>query len=140
MHVSAATVMAALAIGVGGTAAHAATAQPVSAEVTSTTLTQRQAVQQLAANLLKYEGNRFNAQERAELQAIADGSAVETRAGGKFGPVIKALKKVKGFTKAVAGKYSDFKKWYNGLPWYVKGPLAAMGVGSDLYSIWQMFH
>ncbi len=77
MHVGAVTVMAALAFGVGGTAAHAAIAQPVRAEVTSATLTQRQAVQQLAANLLKYEGNRFNAQERAELQAIADGTAVE---------------------------------------------------------------
>ncbi|MFF4602009.1 hypothetical protein ACFY12_04510 [Streptomyces sp. NPDC001339] len=139
----AAAVMAALAFGVAGTTAHAA-AQPVRAEAASATISENEAARQIAANLLKYEGNRFNAQDRAELQAIADGTAVEAQGiragGGKFGALIKVLKKVPGFAKAVMKKYDDFKKWYGGLPWYVRGPLAAMGVGSDLYGIWQMFH
>lgn len=139
LRVGAATVMAALAFGVAGTTAHAATAQPVSAEADSVTLTKSQAARQIAANLLKYEGDRFTAQERAELQAIADGKDAQTFKG-KLDVLLNMLKKVKGFTKAVAGSYAAFKAWYGGLPWYVKGPLTAAGVGSDLYSIWQMFH
>ncbi len=59
---------------------------------------------------------------------------------GKFDGLVKLLKKVPGFAKAVAGKYDDFKKWYNGLSPWVRGPLAVAGVGSDLYGIWQFFH
>ncbi|MFI2026653.1 hypothetical protein [Streptomyces buecherae] len=97
-----------------------------------------QAVRQLAANLLKYEGDRFNAQERAELQAFANGTNIGTK--GKLDSLVKLLKKVKGFAKAVKGSYKSFKNWYKNLPWYVKAPLAAAGVGSHLWEIWNLFH
>ena len=45
-----------------------------------------------------------------------------------------------GFAKAVGGKFSDFKKWYDALGWQWKAPPWALGFGSELYNIWQMFH
>ncbi|MFJ3881043.1 hypothetical protein ACIPW5_26815 [Streptomyces sp. NPDC090077] len=45
-----------------------------------------------------------------------------------------------GFVKAVGGKFVDFKNRYDGLSWYSKAPLVAAGVGSDLYTIWQLFN
>ncbi|MFJ8478422.1 hypothetical protein [Kitasatospora sp. NPDC094011] len=120
--------------------AHADTARGSDnrAAVSGATLTNHEAVRQVAANLLQFEGSRFTADERAEIQAIADGSAAQDR--GKFDALVKLLKKVKGFAGAVAKSYDAFKGWYDGLPWYVKGPLSAAGVGSNLYDIWQLFH
>lgn len=70
----------------------------------------------------------FSAAERAEMTKIANG---EFSAGekSKWDLIKDAFGKVKGFSKAVAGKYSDFKKWYDGLPWYAKAPLAAVSPG-----------
>jgi hypothetical protein len=131
--------LAAVTLGVMGSAACAANAEPLPGEAAAaaTTLTEREAAQQLATNLLKYEGERFTDRERAELQAIADGKDVDR---SKLDGLIRLLQKVKGFAKAVKGSYAAFQAWYNKLPWYVKGPLTAAGVGSDLYSIWQAFH
>ncbi|MEV0449780.1 hypothetical protein [Streptomyces sp. NPDC050600] len=138
LRLGALTVMSALAFGVAGTAAQAAS-QPVPATSSpAATMAPEQAARQLAANLLTYEGDRFTTSERAELQSIADGTAPSTY--GKLDPLIKLLKKVKGFGSAVTKKYSDFKKWFDGLPWYIKGPLKASGVAYNLYDIWQLFH
>ncbi|MEV7282133.1 hypothetical protein [Streptomyces sp. NPDC093111] len=101
-------------------------------------MTSEQAARELAANLLRYESARFSPSERAELQSIANGTAPQTY--GKFDPLIKLLEKVKGFSSAVGKPYSAFKKWFDGLPWYVKGSLKASGVAYNLYDIWQLFH
>ncbi|MGI5338562.1 hypothetical protein ACQEVS_14735 [Streptomyces sp. CA-181903] len=140
LRIWAAAATAAIALGVAGTTAQAATVQPVRAESASAAaaLPQAEAAQQLAANLLKYEGDRFGAQERAELRAIADGTSTDNRAA--LGALVKLLKKVKGFPTAVAKSYSAFKKWYNDLPWYVKGPLTGAGIADNLYDIWKLFH
>ncbi|WP_424889961.1 hypothetical protein [Streptomyces sp. XH2] len=138
MRISAATIIAAVAVGVAGTAADAATSTPEAPRAGAAALSERAAAQLLAGNLLKYEGSRFNAQDKAELQAIASGEFAETR--GALGALVKALKKVKGFSGAVAKSYGEFKKWADGLPWYIKGPLAAAGLYSNLNDVWQLFH
>ncbi|MFD3760472.1 hypothetical protein [Streptomyces sp. NPDC058622] len=129
-------VLAALALGLGGTAAQASTTPaPAAPAITATTTEQRQAIQSLAAGLLN-SPIEYSAAERAELRSIANGEAA---AAGKLDPLIKLLKKVPGFAKAVGGKFVDFKNWYNGLAWYWKAPLQAANVGGNLYTIWQLF-
>ncbi|MEV6731358.1 MULTISPECIES: hypothetical protein [unclassified Streptomyces] len=129
-------VLAALALGLGGTAAQASTAPPVPHAITATTQDQQQAIRLLANGLLN-SPIEYSAAERAELQEIANG---ESSTAGRLDPLIKLLKKVPGFAAAVAGKYSDFKAWYDGLSWYWKAPLSAAGVAGDLYTIWEFFH
>ncbi|WP_143196891.1 hypothetical protein [Streptomyces sp. CB00455] len=131
-------VLAALALGLGGTAAQASTAPSVTPAptISVTTPEQQQAVQSLAAALLN-SPVEYTAAERAELQSIANGEAATA---GKFDGLVKLLKKVPGFAKAVGGKFSEFQAWYNGLSWYWKAPLAAMNAANNLYTIWEMFH
>lgn len=128
-------VLAALALGLGGTAAQASTTAPAAPAITATTAEQRQAIQSLATGLLN-SPIEYSAAERAELQSIANGEAA---AAGKFDGLVKLLQKVPGFAKAVGGKFSDFKAWYDGLAWYWKAPLQAANVGANLYGIWQLF-
>ncbi|MEY2273823.1 hypothetical protein [Streptomyces sp. BF23-19] len=128
-------VLAALALGVGGTAAQAATTAPATLSITATTTEQRQAVQSLATALLN-SPIEYTAAERAELQSIANGEAATA---GRYDGLLKLLKKVPGFAKAVAGPFVNFVNWYNGLAWYYKAPLQAANVGANLYGIWQMF-
>ncbi|MGC9443005.1 hypothetical protein, partial [Streptomyces sp. WG5] len=45
---------------------------------------------------------------------------VET--SSKWGAIKAAFSKVGGFAKAIGGKFSDFKKWYDGLSWWVRAP------------------
>ncbi|MFH8490240.1 hypothetical protein [Streptomyces longisporoflavus] len=134
------TAIAALAIGVGGGVAQAHTEASAPRSAATAPVNQQQAIRDAARALLNSD-IQYSAADRAELKSMADGrTGVQLRAGGKFGPLIKLLRKVPGFAKAVAGKYDDFKKWYNGLSWWIRGPLAAAGVGSDLWGIWQLFH
>ncbi|GGV55281.1 hypothetical protein GCM10010277_55200 [Streptomyces longisporoflavus] len=134
------TAIAALAIGVGGGVAQAHTEASAPRTAATAPVNQQQAIRDAARALLNSD-IQYSAADRAELKSMADGrTGVQLRAGGKFGPLIKLLRKVPGFAKAVAGKYDDFKKWYNGLSWWIRGPLAAAGVGSDLWGIWQLFH
>jgi hypothetical protein len=138
--IAGATAIAALAIGVGGGVAQAHTEAPAARTAVTAPVNQQQAIRDAARALLNSD-IQYSAADRAELQTMADGhSGVQLRAGGRLGPLVKLLKKVPGFAKAVAGKYSDFKNWYNGLSWWIRGPLAAAGVGSDLYGIWQLFN
>ncbi|MFJ3205873.1 hypothetical protein [Streptomyces sp. NPDC086989] len=128
-------VFAALALGLGGTAAEASTA-PAAPAITATTQEQQQAIRSLANGLLN-SPIEYSAAERAELVAIANG---ESSTAGKFDGIVKLFRKIPGFAKAVAGTYSEFKAWYDGLSWYWKAPLAAAGLGGDLLTIWQLFH
>ncbi|MEU9983554.1 hypothetical protein [Streptomyces sp. NPDC050856] len=128
-------VLSALALGLGGTAAQASTTAPVAPAISVTALEQRQAIQSLATALLN-SPIEYSATERAELQSLANGEAATA---GKFDGLVKLLKKVPGFAKAVGGKFSDFKNWYDNLAWYWKAPLQAANVGANLYGIWQLF-
>ena len=71
------------------------------------------------------------------------GAPAARRCGGVLLPLpaySAAVKKVGGFAKAIAGKYSDFKKWYDALPWYAKAPLAAVSPGLTLLDIYNALH
>ncbi|MFD9060202.1 hypothetical protein ACFVZ3_01630 [Kitasatospora purpeofusca] len=131
-----ATLLAALLLGIGGTAAQARTSTPERPPATVTTVERQRAIQSLAEGLLN-SPVRFSAAERSELESIATGQAALT---GKFDGFIKLLKKVPGFAKAVGGKFEDFNNWYNGLSWIVKAPLQVANVGANLYGIWEVFH
>ncbi|MGW9069518.1 hypothetical protein ACWGQT_08725 [Streptomyces yangpuensis] len=135
VHIGGVAVLAALALGLGGTAAQASTTAPAAPAITATTSEQRQAAQSLATALLN-SPIEYTAAERAELQSIANGEAATA---GKFDKLVELLKKVPGFAKAVGGKFSDFKKWYDNLDWWWKAPLQAANVGANLYGIWQLF-
>ncbi|MER6218766.1 hypothetical protein ABT213_32635 [Streptomyces sp. NPDC001674] len=127
-------VLAALALGLGGTVAQASTTPALT--ITATTQEQQQAVRSMATALLN-SPIEYSAADRAELEAIANG---ESAAAGKFDGIVKLLKKIPGFAKAVAGSFNDFKAWYDALAWYWKAPLTGIGWGGDLYTIWQLFH
>ncbi|MFB7785045.1 hypothetical protein [Streptomyces vinaceus] len=135
MRIGGVAVLAALALGLGGAAAQASTA-PAAPTVTVATQEQQQVVRSMATALLN-SPVEYSAAERAELVEIANG---ESAAAGKFDGIVKLFKKIPGFAKAVAGTYSDFKAWYDGLAWYWKAPLTAAGLGGDLLTIWQLFH
>ncbi|MFF3728568.1 hypothetical protein ACFYYM_40195 [Streptomyces erythrochromogenes] len=78
----------------------------------------------------------LTAAERTELQAVANGEAA---AAGKWDKIKKLFEKVPGAARAVRGSYDDFVKWYKALPLKYRAPLMALGIGSDLWSLWQMF-
>ncbi|MFB9586695.1 MULTISPECIES: hypothetical protein [Streptomyces] len=135
MRIGGVAVLAALAFGLGGTAAQASTA-PAAPAITATTQEQQQAAQSLATVLLN-SPIEYSAADRAELQKIANGEKV---AAGRFDGLIRLLKKVPGFARAVGGSFGAFQAWFDALPWYYKTGLEAAGVAGDLYSIWQAFH
>ncbi|MCP3819038.1 hypothetical protein NLX86_13205 [Streptomyces sp. A3M-1-3] len=136
IRIGGAAVVAALAFGLGGGVAHARTTTPAPAAAVTAPAVQEQQVRDVARALLS-SPIELNAAERAELQAIANG---ELAAANRWDGIVKLFKKIPGFAKAVGGKFSDFNKWYKALDWKWKAPLWAMGFGSDLYSIWVLFH
>ncbi|MGW0364403.1 hypothetical protein [Streptomyces sp. NPDC002990] len=75
--------------------------------------------------------------EKAEMERIAAGEAATA---SRWAAIKAAFSKVGGFAKAIAGKYSDFKKWYDGLPWYARAPLAAVSPGLTLLEIYNAMH
>ncbi|MFG2566187.1 hypothetical protein ACGFR6_12175 [Streptomyces sp. NPDC048567] len=72
-----------------------------------------------------------------ERNQIANG---EVAAASKWSAIRAAFSKVGGFAKAIAGKYSDFKKWYDGLSWWVRAPLVAVSPGLTLLEIYNALH
>lgn len=70
---------------------------------------------------------------RPDATALSERAALRLLAGN-------LLKPVKGSAGAVAKSDSEFKKWAGGLPWYVKGPLAAAGLHGNLHDVRQLFH
>ncbi|MFF8941169.1 hypothetical protein ACF1A5_02600 [Streptomyces sp. NPDC014864] len=83
-----------------------------------------------------------------DLAALQQAAAAPSKPGGgitalkvpKWGQIAAALKKIAGFTKAVAGKYDDFKRWVDSRPWYVKYAIKAVSPGLSLYDIWWHFN
>ncbi|MFF3289285.1 hypothetical protein [Streptomyces sp. NPDC003023] len=136
-----AAVSAVAAIALGGTAG-LAQASPVShapVAVTQTVpATQQTEAQQAARTLLAGPlAAGLSDAERAEMNKIASG---EFSAASKWSAIRAAFSKVGGFAKAVGGKFSTFKKWYDGLTWYQKLPLRAVTPGLTLVDIYNALH
>ncbi|MFB6551905.1 hypothetical protein [Streptomyces sp. NPDC056405] len=130
-----AAVSAVTAVALGGTAGLAQAAQPAPSPARATvTVTQQAEAQQAARTLLASPlAAELSAAERSEMRAVADG---QYAAAGKWGAIKAAFSKIGGFAKAIKGKYSDFKKWYDGLSWWVKAPLKAITPGLTLLEIY----
>ncbi|GGS39620.1 hypothetical protein Snoj_28180 [Streptomyces nojiriensis] len=131
-----ATVLAALAFGLGGGVAHAHTTTPAPAAAVAAPAVQEQQVRNVARALLN-SPIELNATERTELQAVANGEAATA---GRWDAIKKIASKIPGLAKAAKGNYDDFLKWYKALDWKWRAPLAAAGLGMDIYTLWQMFH
>jgi len=132
-----AAVSAAAAIALGG-AAGLAQAQTPAAPPQAVSATQQAEAQQAARALLASPfAAGLSAAERTEMNQIANGEVV---AASKWSAIRAAFSKVGGFAKAIAGKYSDFKKWYDGLSWWVRAPLAAISPGLTLLEIYNALH
>ncbi|MFB7085567.1 hypothetical protein [Streptomyces sp. NPDC056296] len=130
-----AAVSAVTAVALGGTAGLAQAAQPAPSPARATvTVTQQAEAQQAARTLLASPlAAELSAAERSEMRAVADG---QYAAAGKWGAIKAAFSKIGGFAKAIKGKYSDFKKWYDGLSWWVKAPIKAITPGLTLLEIY----
>ncbi|WP_326588288.1 hypothetical protein [Streptomyces sp. NBC_01294] len=135
IRIGGATVLAALAFGLGGGVANAHTTTPAPAVTAIAPAVQEQQVRDIARALLNTP-IELNAAERAELQAVANGEAA---AENRWNAIKKIVQKIPGFAKAAGGTFSDFQKWYKALDWRWKAPLMAAGLGSDLYTLWQLF-
>ncbi len=135
-----AAVSAATAIVLGGTAGLAQASSAPAASPQAITVTQQAEAQQAARALLASSlAGSFSTAERAEISKVALGG-VSASKKGKWDIIAAAFSKVKGFSKAVGGKYSDFKKWYDGLPLYVKLPLQAVSPTLTLLEIYNALH
>ncbi|MER6199963.1 hypothetical protein ABT234_21655 [Streptomyces sp. NPDC001586] len=136
IRIGGATVLAALAFGLGGGVAHAHSTTPAPVAAATAPAAQEQQIRNVARALLNAP-IELNTAERSELQAVANG---ETAAAGKWGAIKKLFEKIPGAAKAVRGSYDDFAKWYKALDWKWKLPLQAAGLGGDIFTLWQMFH
>ncbi|WP_392839636.1 hypothetical protein [Streptomyces sp. LN500] len=133
-----AAVSAAAAIALGGAAGLAQASQATVAAPQAVSVTQQAEAQRAARTLLASSlAVGLSAAERTEMNKIASG---EVSAASKWSVIKAAFQKVGGFAKAIAGKYSDFKKWYEGLPWYARAPLAAVSPGLTLLEIYNALH
>ncbi|GAA2955477.1 MULTISPECIES: hypothetical protein [Streptomyces] len=132
-----AAVSAVAAIALGGTAG-LAQAAPAPAPQAAVSVTQQAEAQQAARALLASPfAVSLSAAERTEMTQIANG---EVSAASKWSAIKAAFSKVGGFAKAIGGKFSDFKKWYDGLSWWVRAPLAAISPGLTLLEIYNALH
>ncbi|MER7666798.1 hypothetical protein [Streptomyces sp. NPDC096193] len=99
---------------------------------------QQTEAQQAARTLLSSPlAVNLSAAERTEMNKIASG---EFAAASKWSAIRAAFSKVGGFAKAIAGKYSTFKKWYDGLSWWQKAPLRAITPGLTILDIYNALH
>lgn len=136
LRMAAVSAVAAIAIGGGAGLAQASTASVAAPQ--SVSATQQAEAQQAARALLASSlADKLTATERVEMAEIANG---ESSAASKWSAIRAAFSKVGGFAKAIAGKYSDFKKWYDGLSWYAKLPLQAVTPGLTLLDIYNALH
>ncbi|GGK63602.1 hypothetical protein GCM10010094_25530 [Streptomyces flaveus] len=133
-----AAVSTAAAIALGGAAGLAQASTAPAATPQAVSVTQQVEARQAASALLASPfAASLSAAERAEMTKIASGEAA---AASKWDAIRAAFKKVGGFARAIAGKYSDFKKWYDGLSWWVRAPLAAISPGLTLLEIYNALH
>ncbi|MEU6213101.1 hypothetical protein ABZ891_24795 [Streptomyces sp. NPDC047023] len=130
-----AVVLAALAFGIGGGVANAQTAAPAPAATVAAPALQEQQARIVAQALLNAPVE-LTAAERTELQAVVNG---EAGAENRWEKIKRLFEKIPGAGRAVRGSYDDFVKWYKALDWKYRAPLAALGIGSDLWTLWQMF-
>ncbi|MFJ9078208.1 hypothetical protein ACIRO3_23670 [Streptomyces sp. NPDC102278] len=129
-----AAVSAAAAIALGGAAGLAQASQAPVATAQAVSATQQAEAQQAARALLASPfAVSLSTAEQTEMTKIANG---EASAASKWSAIRAAFSKVGGFAKAIGGKYSDFKKWYDGLSWWVRAPLAAISPGLTLLEIY----
>ncbi|WP_328299844.1 hypothetical protein OG389_20065 [Streptomyces sp. NBC_00435] len=139
LRMAAVSAVAALALGGGAGLAQASAAPTASVAASqSAPAIQRAEAQQAARALLTSSlADRLTSAERAELTGVANG---EASAASRWSAIRTAFSKVGGFAKAIAGKYGDFKKWYDGLSWYAKLPLQAVTPGLTLLDIYNALH
>ncbi|MGW4724204.1 hypothetical protein [Streptomyces sp. S1] len=134
MRMAAVSAVAALSLGTGAGLAQASSA-PVAVTQSVSVAEQADARQLARAVLDGAQGGRLSDVERAELERIAAGEAATA---SRWKAIKEAFSKVSGFGKAIAGKYSDFKAWYDGLSWWQKAPLRAITPGMALLDIYNM--
>ncbi|MCT9093009.1 hypothetical protein N4G70_29690 [Streptomyces sp. ASQP_92] len=133
-----AAVSAIAAVTLGGAAGLAQASEARVAAPQAVSVTQQAEAQQAAHALLASPlAAQLTPAEQAEMKQIASG---EFTAASKWSAIRAAFSKVGGFAKAIAGKYSDFKKWYDGLSWWVKAPLAAVSPGLTILDIYNALH
>ncbi|MGW7441552.1 hypothetical protein [Streptomyces sp. NPDC054849] len=138
LRMAAVSAVAALAIGGGAGLAQASTASVAAPQSVSVSVSEQAAAQQSARALLSGSlASQLTATERAEITQIANG---EASAASRWSAIRAAFSKVGGFAKAIAGKYSDFKKWYDGLSWWAKVPLRAVMPGLTLLDVYNALH
>ncbi|MFF4213395.1 hypothetical protein ACFYZE_29430 [Streptomyces sp. NPDC001796] len=85
----------------------------------------------------------FSSEELAAFKQPAETKPGDGMVGLKapnWGQIMRALKKIGGFARAVAGKYDDFKRWVDDRPWYIKYAIKAISPGLSLYDIWWHFN
>ncbi|MFJ8362404.1 hypothetical protein [Streptomyces sp. NPDC093984] len=87
----------------------------------------------------------FSSEELAAFQQAAGaqgkpGDGLVALKAPNWGQIMRALKKIGGFARAVAGKYDDFKRWVDDRPWYIRYAIKAVSPGLSLYDIWWHFH
>ncbi|GHB42169.1 hypothetical protein GCM10010331_31900 [Streptomyces xanthochromogenes] len=132
-----AAVSAIAAVTLGG-AAGLAQASEAPAAPRAVAVTQQAEAQQAASALLASPlAAHLSPAEQTEMKQIASG---DFTAASKWTAIKAAFSKVGGFAKAIGGKYSDFKKWYDGLSWWVKAPLAAVSPGLTILDIYNALH
>ncbi|GAA3491954.1 hypothetical protein [Streptomyces cremeus] len=138
LRVAAATVAAAVALGVAAPAATAAQARPAAVPATAVApapLTADQARSVLDSPELR---PHLGVRARTDLRAVAGGDAApqiqRSAASAAAKAALAALKKAggkiwSGAKSAAAKGYTAFKKWMDDLPWYhpVRLALAALG-------------
>ncbi|MFD6890436.1 hypothetical protein [Streptomyces sp. NPDC059957] len=133
-----AAVSAVAAIALGGTAglAQASEGRTAAPQIVSTT--QQAGVQQTARALLEAPGAASLTQaERTEVTKVANG---EVGVANRWKAIKAALSKIGGFSKAIGGKFSDFKKWWDGLKWWQKLPVTAISPTLTAIEIWNALH
>ncbi|MEU6082763.1 hypothetical protein [Streptomyces sp. NPDC047108] len=129
-----AAVSAVTAIAIGGGAGLAQAQQTPAAAPQTVSATQQAQAQQAARALLASPlAADLSAAERTEMNKMANG---QFSAASKWSAIRAAFSRVGGFAKAIGGKFSDFKKWYDGLSWWVRAPLAAVSPGLTLLEIY----
>lgn len=132
LRMAAVSAVAAIAIGGGAGLAQASSASVAAPQ--SVSATQQAEAQQAARTLLASPlAADLTPAERTEMNKIVAG---EASAASKWSAIRAAFSKVGGFAKAIGGKFSDFKAWYEGLSWWVRAPLSAISPGLTLLEIY----
>ncbi|MFF0503377.1 hypothetical protein ACFYUH_07225 [Streptomyces fimicarius] len=151
LRMSAVTAMAAVAFGVAAPAAsavehHRTEARMAAAVEAEPVLGAAEAGALLATSEFRAE---LAPRAQADLRAVADGTATEAQQLSARASIASTLWKlikkagpgtVKAAKKA-AGKYSTFRNWVNGLPWYNPIKLAWQAAGAEAqYQMWKFIH